>query len=120
LAFTKFYTGTGANIGKYVFKKRRIASVSIEENNETISAWNVFPNPAADFVSVVFDSKVADNATFNLLDLNGRTVMSENFSANTGLNQYSVDLASKNLPAGIYVATLRAGNVLKTTKLIVQ
>ena len=115
------FTGFGGgSTGKYKFEKRKIAYASINENNETVGAWNVFPNPAADFVSIVFNSNVADNATFNLLDLNGRTVMSENFSANTGINQFSIDLASKNLPAGIYVATLRAGNVLKTTKLIVQ
>lgn len=120
LAFTKFYSGTGSNEGKYVFKKRLISAVSIEENNETIGAWNVFPNPTTDYVSVVFNSNVADMANFSLVDLNGRQVMTQNFSANLGINQYTVDIAGRNLPTGIYVATLRAGNVVKTTKLIIQ
>lgn len=119
LAFTKFYTGSGANIAKYVFKKRKLATASIEENVNT-GAWTVFPNPAAEQVSVVFTANVADNAQFSLIDLNGRTVLAENFASNKGVNQYSVDLGSKNLPAGVYVATLRAGNVLKTTKLIIR
>lgn len=119
LSFTKFKTGSGANIGEYVFKKRKIATASIEEN-ESVSAWTVFPNPAADFVSVVFNSSKSDMGQFNLLDLNGRQVMTENIPMTAGLNQYSIDLASRNLPTGIYVATLRAGNVLKTTKLIIR
>ena len=119
VAFTKFRSGSGAGIAQYNFKKRVLAYASIEEV-ELVSAWTVYPNPAADFVSVVFNSSKSDMGQFNLLDLNGRTVLTENMSVNTGLNQFSVDLASKNLPAGIYVATLRAGNVLKTTKLIVQ
>lgn len=120
LAFTNFYTGSGANIAKYVFKKRKLTFDASIEENVGINTWTVYPNPASDFVSVVFTANVADNAQFNLVDLNGRTVMTENFAANKGLNQYSVDLAGKNLPAGIYVATLRAGNVWKTTKLIIR
>lgn len=120
LAFTEFHTGSGVNIAKYKFKKRLISAVSIEENNETIGAWNVFPNPTTDYVSVVFNSNVADMANFSLVDLNGRQVMTQNFSANLGVNQYTVDIAGRNLPTGIYVATLRAGNVVKTTKLIIQ
>lgn len=119
LAFTNFYTGSGPNVAKYVFKKRILAYASIEET-ESVSAWTVFPNPAADVVSVVFNSSKADMAQFNVVDLNGRIVLTENMNVAIGVNQYTVDLGSKNLPAGIYVATLRAGNVIKTTKLIIQ
>lgn len=116
IRFTGF---VGSSAGKYRFDKRKVAWASVEEV-EGLNAWTVFPNPAAEQVSVLFTSNVADNAQFNLTDLNGRTVLAQNFAANKGLNQYSVDLGSENLPAGIYVATLRAGNVLKTTKLIIR
>lgn len=116
IRFTGFI---GSSAGKYKFEKRKLGTASVEEV-DGLNAWTVFPNPAAEQVSVLFTTNVADNAQFTLLDLNGRTVLSENFAANAGLNQYGVDLGSKNLPAGIYVATLRAGNVLKTTKLIIQ
>lgn len=116
IRFTGF---VGASAGKYKFQKRKVAYASVEQN-ETVGAWTVFPNPTSDMVSVVFSTTVADQAQFSVSDLNGRTVVTENFAANAGLNQFSVDLGSRNLPAGIYVATLRAGRVLKTTKLIIQ
>lgn len=116
IRFTGF---VGSSAGKYKFDKRIVAYASVEEN-ETISAWTVFPNPTADVASVVFSSASAGQAQFSLVDLNGRQVMTQNFTANQGINQYTVDLGSRNLPAGIYVATLKVGNVYKTTKLIIQ
>lgn len=117
IRFTKF---VGSSAGKYVFQKRKLSTASVEENNETVGAWTVFPNPATENVSVVFNANVNTTAQFTLIDLNGRAVMAQTFAAQTGINQYNVNLTTQNLPAGIYVATLRAGDVLKTTKLIIR
>lgn len=116
IRFTSF---VGSSAGKYRFDKRIVAYASVEET-ETFNAWNVFPNPAAEYVTLVFTSSVADMGQFNLMDLSGKTVLSQSVSVNTGINQFNIDLASKNIPAGVYVATLRSGNVFKTTKLIIQ
>ena len=116
IRFTGF---VGSSAGKYKFDKRLVAYASVEEN-ETVGAWTVFPNPTADVASIVFTSSVSDQAQFNLIDLSGRQVMTQNFAANAGLNQFSVDLGGRNLPAGIYVAALKVGNTYKTTKLIIQ
>ncbi len=115
IRFTGF---SGASQGKYIFQKRKVAFASVEEF-EAIGAWNVFPNPTADFVSVVFSSKVNDLAEFSVVDLNGRTVYSQTFQAQAGINQFQANLGGVVAP-GIYVAILRAGNEQKTTKVIVR
>lgn len=116
IRFTGF---VGSSAGKYRFEKRKVAFASVEEI-ETIGAWNVFPNPTSDYVQVVFSAKTATDGQFSLIDLNGRTVITETVNVSTGINQFGVTLSDKNLAPGIYIASLRAGNEIKTTKLIVR
>ncbi len=115
IRFTGF---VGSSQGKFVFQKRKVAFASLNDN-ETIGAWNVFPNPASDIVNVVFSSDAQEEAVFSLMDLNGRTVYSQTLTAQPGINQLQVD--TENLPAsGMYVAMIKTAKERKMKKLIVR
>ncbi len=74
----------------------------------TISGFEVFPNPATDWVSVTSSEKV------ELLDLTGRMVLSTTDVVRSGDNRINFHVAE--LPAGIYL--LRSGS--DTKRLIVR
>lgn len=74
----------------------------------TISGFEVFPNPATDWVSVTSSERV------ELLDLTGRMVLSTTDAVRSGDNRISFHVAE--LPAGIYL--LRSGS--ETKRLIVR
>jgi hypothetical protein len=49
-------------------------TASIKELPNTISAFNVFPNPATDNVSITVDVKETSNISIEIVDLNGKLV----------------------------------------------
>lgn len=116
------FTGfVGASAGKYRFQKRQVGFVSVEGESGKLASFHVFPNPAAEFINLVYT--IEDNhqqASLNIVDINGKTVLNKNLLNQSGFNQTQVDLTSLNLPAGIYVAMVQVGNYSGTQKFIVE
>ncbi len=75
----------------------------------------IYPNPAADIVNFHFQSKVFLNgANLEILDITGKTVLTENFSA----SEITLMMDASKLPSGLYfVRVVSEGEVLLTEKL---
>jgi len=116
------FTGfVGSSAGKYRFQKRQVAFVSVEGEAGKLASFNVFPNPTSDFINLVYvmnDNQ--QNATLNIVDINGKTVLNQILPNQTGINQTQIDLTALNLPVGVYVAMVQVGNYSGTQKFIVQ
>lgn len=89
------FVGTGA--GKTVFMKQKMATVGIE--SAAIQFVEVYPNPASDIATIVFDSK---GNTVDIIVRNqmGQVVLQENTSTNSGVTQQKLDISA--LTNGIY------------------
>jgi hypothetical protein len=79
------------------------------ENASTV--FNVYPNPANDVVSILSN----EDGQLNILDVNGRIVLTESLISNTRLNVSTIDL-----PTGVYQINLITDRSSKTEKLIVS
>ncbi len=97
-----------------LFTAARMADGDIE----TISAFNVYPNPATDHATVVFNSQTSDNYTLRLVDLTGRVIMSQVNASAIGDNQ--VELNTANIVKGVYFLSLETGGQTLQTKIMVQ
>lgn len=75
-------------------------------------------NPVSNELSVVFNTDLGSEAKLNIIDLNGRTVMSKVFQAGKGKNQISLDL--NGIAAGLYQLNLQQGAYSASSKLVVQ
>jgi len=118
LWFTEF---GGSADGKYVFNKRQVAFVSVEEENNVIGKFNIFPNPAADFVNVVYTIENANsNGTLSIMDLSGKQVYREVLPNAAGLNNHMINVNSLGLSSGVYMVRMQIGNSQSVQKLIVQ
>ncbi|MDO7850816.1 DUF7619 domain-containing protein [Hymenobacter convexus] len=72
--------------------------------SHTAAAWNAYPNPATDAVTVAADLQAAGPVRLDLLDVLGRTVRRENFTAPAGPLRQTLDL--RGLAPGFYVLRL--------------
>jgi len=77
----------------------------------------VYPNPASDQATIVYDAKKNTNVTAILYDVTGTEVVRNEFGASTGLNTENVKLPK--LSSGIYQLTLNAGEQKVSMKVIV-
>jgi len=76
--------------------------VGIDEPQTTNSVPRIFPNPATKRVTVAGN---VEDATVEILDMMGRTVLSHKA---TGLREVSLDVS--NLTPGLYIVHIRAAN----------
>lgn len=87
---------------------------SIEENNN-IAEVNVYPNPASGLVNIAVTGDETGMLNVQILDLNGRLVVSESHNAG---NTITVDISG--LTAGVYMVRVSGNNSEKVSNLIVR
>ena len=83
-----------------------------------ITGLNVYPNPAADRAIVVFTSTEGADFNIKMVDVSGRTIMTERGTATNGLNQREVNVSE--MSAGIYFVVIETNNVVEQIKMIVE
>ena len=83
--------------------------------NEAIDVvYNIFPNPATDFIKVSSSSDA--NATVTFSNIAGQTVKVVNTNLTTGENTIAVN----DLTSGVYFCTVTANGYSHTTKVVVK
>jgi hypothetical protein len=90
-------------------------------NQELNSRVNVYPNPASGYVQISVDDNVSEDVLyFELLDLNGRCVLSESLQHQANK---MIDLNKGKVSEGIYlyrIVTKTSHETLKSGKLIIK
>ncbi len=82
---------------------------SVEE--ESLSDFGLYPNPASDMVNISFDSRTSIGTRLQISDIQGKMVFEQSISTYTGKNV--IRIFTGNLPQGIYVVSLAGdqGNI---------
>ena len=88
-------------------------TLGVEDTEAQDIVYNIYPNPATDYI--VVSSAMDANATITFVNLAGQTVKSFRKALTTGENSISIDLES-----GVYFCTINANGFSKTTKVIVK
>lgn len=78
--------------------------------DNAIATWKVFPNPANDILNVTLPSLNEEKAIVTIFDLSGRMMLQETANA----AQFEVNVSQ--IPAGMYILTVKNGNDLHTEK----
>ncbi len=94
------------------------APVGLNEIQNSISSFEVYPNPASDFTSFKINSSKNTDAKLEVYNSLGSIVSTKNISLNEGKNK--VDYSVENLSPGIYIASIKMGNTTTTKKFIVK
>jgi len=84
-----------------------------EKNNQLV----VYPNPASEKVSIIFDfENVGQNLKLNIFNITGKIVHTQNIT-NNGFGV--MELSVETLPQGTYIVQLQGNNYIATQKLII-
>lgn len=104
--------------GKIGFRKMLVEDNSAISEIPGMATGNIAisPNPANVQTQLLFTADKSGMAELNIVNLSGQLVSRRNISYLPGLNNASLDVS--NLPAGVYMVTLRAENTLLRNKLI--
>ena len=86
---------------------------AVEETEAQNVVYNVYPNPATDYIMV--SAAMDANATITFVNIAGQTVKSMNKSLVMGENSINIDLES-----GVYFCTIDANGFSKTVKVVVK
>ena len=94
------------------------AIVSGVDEIEGLNSFEVYPNPTDGILNVALDLQNAGMVQFDVIDITGRTVLSFNEAANSGVNNMVYDLNSA--AAGVYQLRLTVGNNATSQQIIVR
>lgn len=117
-----WFTGfQGSSTGKIWFNKRQVGWASVEDNNQVVGNFNVYPNPVADYVNVTYTMNNAyTEGTVSMYDLSGKNVYQKNIGNNFGFNNHVIDVRSLGLTPGVYMLRMQIGNNQSVQKLIIR
>lgn len=114
LTFTGF---GGSATGNFEFTKTNITT-AIDLEKDMFSALNIFPNPATDRFTLLFELKNNELLNISLTDISGKTLLETQPQNYYGLQQ--IEFSTQGLAAGIYLLRLNTSNTITTRKLIIR
>jgi hypothetical protein len=93
------------------------SSVGINENENQL-LFNISPNPSSELSTIILKLTKREMISLNIFDLNGKRIeiLADNFFE---AGEHKIELNTNKLNAGIYFLKLKAGEFLKTEKLII-
>ena len=83
---------------------------------ELFSSFTVYPNPTSGNVTIQFDALQASLGQVQLFDLQGRQVVLDSRTFNSGTNMVSLNMA--DVESGIYILSLTAGKTSKQQRIV--
>lgn len=110
IIFTRFDLSSS---GKVVFSKEKVASVNVEEI-EDLNAFGIYPNPAKDIATVIYDGESGANLT--IVDMHGSIVLTKQLSS--GFHTHPLNLES--FTKGAFFVKLSTEHGSSTQKLVVR
>jgi hypothetical protein len=114
LSGTNYYRLKMVNTeGSFTYSAVRSVLVSDGKTDKV----SVSPNPAKDRVVVKLNALEAKNVTLTLVDVAGKTVLTDNKSLETGFNEFSLNVAK--LPQGLYFLKVADGKTSEMHRLVI-
>ena len=91
------------------------STVGVNEIND-MSSVVLFPNPVVDQVHIQFNQKTNQRCQFNVVDMMGVLVKTQEIMSDAGWNNWTIDLTS--LSSGIYFVELKQGEHSQKIKIV--
>ncbi|HBK82721.1 MAG TPA: hypothetical protein DDZ41_03855 [Flavobacterium sp.] len=100
-------------------KEELVSDANADIKETSIQRFSIFPNPVKDKLNVLVDVKQAGPLKLNIKDLTGKKVYELNKPIlNPGL--HLIELQNLNLPAALYLLNIKAGDLIRTEKIVVE
>ena len=90
---------------------------SLSTNNFGLSNFSIYPNPNKGNFNVKFDSSSSNDISILVHDIRGRSIFEKQYP-NTGM--FSQNLQLDNLQSGVYLVTVKDGDIKITKKIVIE
>jgi hypothetical protein len=87
-------------------------------NSESFELKTIFPNPVVDNSRIQFISGKTQSATFTIMNVLGKTLLSNTIAARKGVNE--VFVSATDFPNGIYLYSITANGKTSTKRMIIR
>lgn len=123
-----FYVATnaanddGGTSGDMIYLSQHVIGsfASVDEEDVALNSFNAGYNPTTNAVTVDFSSLTSEGMSFNLVDMNGKSVFYKTLlDSQVGVNEYTISLPS-SVENGMYVVHYFVGNNPMSAKILVQ
>ena len=113
----RFYIHTNNLCGTQDVNRVRtiICGGSLSSNTFDASQFTIYPNPASDVLNVRLAGALSTISTVQVVDLNGRQVISKSFN-----NVIDAQINVSDLSAGMYLVNITSGETTVTQKFLKQ
>ena len=93
------------------------STTSILENNNEITSFSIYPNPANDLTTIAISLEKTEKVTISVVDLLGKEISNEEKVMFSGTTKEIIDVA--DYQNGIYFINLQVGTQVTTKKLVI-
>jgi PKD repeat protein len=93
-------------------------STTVDPGAGALSDVSISPNPASDHFQVELSLKDAAHVKVSLMDLSGKVVATE-YAGEVGAGTQRMRISTQDLPAGLYLARVQAGDSFSTHKVMI-
>ena len=111
-----------ATYGRGIFRcenyKKDFTGVTETPSVNTAVNVNIYPNPVVNQATVNFELKESNMVSYQVFDMTGRMVMSQNLGR-LAEGQHQVNISAENLSSGSYILRLSQGGKNETVKFMV-
>ncbi|MBL4651074.1 MAG: T9SS type A sorting domain-containing protein [Aureispira sp.] len=118
----QFVDFQGSSTGQGTFVKTYIGqwtSIDNLQKDSPLEQFQVFPNPASDYVNITFSLEQAqEDMQVQLRDVLGRLLFNTSINAVSGLN--ALELNVSDFASGNYILSLQSDKVLKSQSIILR
>ena len=97
--------------------KTNINAVQNLKNSITLGGY---PNPADNYVNIIYNSPIVENVTLSVIDFTGKTVLVRVMAVMSGKNEMVIETAG--IKSGVYIVTgtTSTGKPIGTLKLVIR
>ncbi|HRP52166.1 MAG TPA: Omp28-related outer membrane protein [Fluviicola sp.] len=93
-------------------------TAGLNELNQIDELVKVYPNPATDAVTILFQPSHVSDVEISFSDVTGKIISTKNYGTMT--NASTITLDTQNVPAGVYFVTVKMNNQLVQKKIVIQ
>ncbi|MFZ4797782.1 MAG: PKD domain-containing protein [Bacteroidia bacterium] len=116
--YTVRLIASNAFLADTISKTITVLATDVKDVNKAMNQIAVYPNPANENVTVLFDLLNANNVQIDLLDITGKTIRAtDSMRFSSGMNEISLNTA--DITQGIYFVKVSTTELSKTVRLVI-
>ncbi len=122
LDYLQYKTTSGGSLNMYRSLKLLFDYYNNENKSDDVSLdlISLYPNPSSNYMNILIESSVSEEATLKIFDVSGRKVGVEKFNLKPGIHSYEFNDVITKLSSNIYMITVqtKSGRFSKKTKFV--